>query len=508
MSKNDDGGRIVRPGTIVIALPFALAALGATGWWDASSTSAVAQVNSIVVARVSGVVFLRTPAQQTFTSLKGQRRVPAGTEVDVADGEVALRLSNGEQGNFYDGRFVIALPPERPPTVELLLSGGSFKVCHHGRSLAVAEKPRPPRRLWGKAKGKFRTRGRYSVTSVRGTTWLTEDSCDGTLTRVTSGNVLVLDLLKDRVVQVGAGKSLLTKAPVEYSIPAEKSAPVSITTSPDGNLWFTENDAGNIGRSTPAGNIIEFAVPGDTGPGDDEASSAPEDIVAGPDGNLWFTDANSPSVGRITRDGQITKFAVSSTTHGITVGPDKQIWFTESDGKIGRISTTGVVQEFDFSSEFPGDAARITAGPDGNVWFSESLANKIGRVTVGGSLTEFDLPTSDATPFGITTGPDGAIWFTESSTDQIGRITPAGAIMEFPLPTKNSVPLEIVLSADRNLWFTEQFGNNLGKMMPSGRVTEIPVPEVSSLPSGLTVDLRGNVWFTEVSGNNIGCARC
>ena len=46
------------------------------------------------------------------------------------------------------------------------------------------------RSLWGKDKGgKFRTHGRWSVASVRGTRWLTQDRCDGTLTKVTEGAV-------------------------------------------------------------------------------------------------------------------------------------------------------------------------------------------------------------------------------------------------------------------------------------------------------------------------------
>ncbi|MGH3131683.1 MAG: hypothetical protein ACRDNX_12775, partial [Gaiellaceae bacterium] len=72
-----------------------------------------------------------------------------------------------------------------------------------------AEKPKPVRRLWGSGTGSFRTRGRHSAATVRGTTWLVEDRCDGTLTRVTSGSVLVNDFVKKRQVVVSAGKSYL-----------------------------------------------------------------------------------------------------------------------------------------------------------------------------------------------------------------------------------------------------------------------------------------------------------
>ncbi|MGH3130998.1 MAG: hypothetical protein ACRDNX_09295, partial [Gaiellaceae bacterium] len=58
-------------------------------------------------------------------------------------------------------------------------------------------------------KGKFRTKGRYSSATVRGTIWLTQDQCNGTLTRVTQGSVTVTDFVTKRQVVVRAGKSYL-----------------------------------------------------------------------------------------------------------------------------------------------------------------------------------------------------------------------------------------------------------------------------------------------------------
>src|SRR5258706_4225506 len=54
------------------------------------------------------------------------------------------------------------------------------------------------------------------------------------------------------------------------------------------------------------------------------------------------------------------------------------------------------------------------------------------------TFTEFPVPTVDGGPWSITTGPDGALWFTESFANKIGRITTAGVITEFPIPTANS----------------------------------------------------------------------
>jgi hypothetical protein len=64
----------------------------------------------------------------------------------------------------------------------------------------------------GRARGRYRTRGRYSAATVRGTTWTVTDRCDGTLTSVTSGRVVVRDFRTRRNVTVRAHRSYLARA--------------------------------------------------------------------------------------------------------------------------------------------------------------------------------------------------------------------------------------------------------------------------------------------------------
>ena len=67
------------------------------------------------------------------------------------------------------------------------------------------------RKLWGEGKGAFRTSGKYSSATVRGTKWVVTDSCTGTLTRVKQGVVVVRDFKKRRNVTVRAGKQYLAR---------------------------------------------------------------------------------------------------------------------------------------------------------------------------------------------------------------------------------------------------------------------------------------------------------
>jgi len=112
--------------------------------------------------------------------------------------------------------FTILQKKARNSFMTLRLEGGNFRVC--GRSslstLATdAKRKRPVRKLWGNGKGRFTTKGRYSSATVRGTRWLVQDRCDGTLTRVRRGVVLVRDFRARKNVRVRAGQSYVAKAP-------------------------------------------------------------------------------------------------------------------------------------------------------------------------------------------------------------------------------------------------------------------------------------------------------
>jgi hypothetical protein len=71
-------------------------------------------------------------------------------------------------------------------------------------------------------------------------------------------------------------------------------------------------------------------------------------------------------------------------------------------------------------------------------------------VSAAPALTEFSLPNSNSNPNGITTGPDGALWFTEEGAfdqngnplgpSKIGRITTGGTITEFATPAAMHEP--------------------------------------------------------------------
>ncbi len=334
-------------------------------------------------------------------------------------------------------------------------------------------------------------------------------------------------------------RTMLSLTVTTFPIPlVEIVQPQGIARGSDGNLWFTENASGQIGRMTPAGAVTQFALPAVPPPAGSPAGTAsttpnPTAITAGPDGALWFTGIPG-EIGRITTAGVVTEFPVPAgtgstpvTPTAIAAGPDGALWFTVP-GEVGRISATGVVTEFPIpeipppAGSPPGTAGTqasltaITAGPDGALWFT-GVPGEVGRITTAGVVTEFAVPAipppagsspgtagTPATLDDITEGPDGALWFT-GVPGKLGRITTAGVVSEYATP--NFSPPEspfvtmITTGPDGNLWITGNTGNGgntaIGRITPTGTFTSFNVPGNFNTIGGLTSGPGGNVWFTE-----------
>jgi hypothetical protein len=149
------------------------------------------------------------------------RQIPVGSTVDTTNGTVRLTSAKdakgGKQvGHFSEGVFKIEQKKKQALTT-LSLTGGGLKSCGKklppGGSAKVTAARKKKRKLFSSVKGRFRTRGRNSTATVRGTEWRMTDSCAGTLTEVKKGSVDVRDLTKRKTIVVKKGHSYLAKPP-------------------------------------------------------------------------------------------------------------------------------------------------------------------------------------------------------------------------------------------------------------------------------------------------------
>jgi streptogramin lyase len=171
----------------------------------------------------------------------------------------------------------------------------------------------------------------------------------------------------------------------------------AITAGPDGNLWVagTRFDlqtgavlGGAIDRIGLDGSVTTFSLNG--------ADMSLTSIRPGPDGNLWFAQPDANQVGRITPAGQITLFPVptaGSQPRSIAGAPNGNVFFTEQgSGQIGEVFLTGTppapaaatatALATDVSAPSVGQAVRLTA----------TVTSAAG--TPAGSVTFFDGTTA------------------------------------------------------------------------------------------------------------------
>jgi virginiamycin B lyase len=300
---------------------------------------------------------------------------------------------------------------------------------------------------------------------------------------------------------------VLLAAPAQAAPTIEEFGPVptaaaglqDIVQGPDGNMWFTERNVGNIGRisGTNPGTIDEFPVAA--------GSSAPDIIVVGPDGALWYTQANG--VGRMppaNPAGAVFFSLGMSGPRGIAVGPDGNLWIADAtNNRVTRLSPAGTPLG-SIALPLGFNARGITLGPDGNMWIGGFTANSVARITTGATPTLDPLagfPVPAGTPIDVIGGADGNIWYAGQGTT-VGKVTPSGAATAF---TSQGVdPFGLTVGPDGAVWFAEFQAAAVGRVDAAGSTSHVTGMTAGAGPRYVAAGPGNTIWFTEETGNRVG----
>ena len=117
----------------------------------------------------------------------------------------------------------------------------------------------------------------------------------------------------------------------EFPLQSSVSAPSDLIVGPDNLFWGLWS--GGISKiTTSALYTITFAL----------TAQGAQSLTTGPDGAVWFLDNPGNKVGRVTTTGQFFEYTIptqGSQPWNMTLGPDQALWFTERGpgaNKIGR----------------------------------------------------------------------------------------------------------------------------------------------------------------------------
>jgi DNA-binding beta-propeller fold protein YncE len=212
---------------------------GTTFGQDVTFTTALAPLpgsptlgQSFNVAPVSGLVLVLINGH--LVPLTQLQQLPPGVTIDSLHGTFQLVTSTGGGGSAHDaaakgkraktqtGKFggaVVRLHqtkggPNRGLTTIMMVESAfkgapSQAICKAPAGDAHAAASKTIQLLHASAHGKFRTSGRYSAATVRGTSWTMRARCDGTLTHVITDSVVVTDFIRHKTIVLHAGQSYL-----------------------------------------------------------------------------------------------------------------------------------------------------------------------------------------------------------------------------------------------------------------------------------------------------------
>jgi virginiamycin B lyase len=209
-----------------------------------------------------------------------------------------------------------------------------------------------------------------------------------------------------------------------------------------------------------------------------------------------------------------TSYQISTGTpfpYGMCVGPDLRLWFCETlatanTGKIGAIDVfTGTITEYSLGDNH--EPMMICSGPDGNLWFTEGLGNHITAMDTSGNIIhQYDVPTGSSGPRGICVGPDGNIWFTEFNAGKIGKVTTGGSFTEYDCPDVDDTwtPFGICVGADNRLWFTGGYINYIGAMTTGGVGTAYAVTPAYVNLACICSGADDALYFAEFGASTMG----
>jgi copper transport protein len=177
----------------------------------------------------------------------------------------------------------------------------------------------------------------------------------------------------------------------EYPLPTESGGPFTLLLDAQGNLWFTESQAGKIGvLDTKTGEIKEFMP--------SSPLKSPEALFFDTEGNLWIAEHTGPGV---------VKFDTALETFEKISVPD--------------------------SNSLP---FGMTQDKYGNIWFAQHTVDKLGVYDpYNDNLIEVQLPTAESFTQFMSSDDMNNVWFVEQQGNKIGLVKITEASLQ-PIQTQ------------------------------------------------------------------------
>jgi virginiamycin B lyase len=285
----------------------------------------------------------------------------------------------------------------------------------------------------------------------------------------------------------------------EYNVPSG-SHPHDVAPAPDGTVWYTAQQSGELGRLD--------ALTGETHHIPLGAGSAPHGVIVGPDGAAWVTDGGQNAIVRVDAESEeVTVFPLNASYANLNTAAfdgSGVLWFTGQSGVYGRLDPgTGQVQVFD-APRGRGPYG-IAATPGGDVFYASLAGSHIVKIDLAtNEALMIEPPTPGQGARRVWSDSKGIIWVSEWNAGQLGRYDPGtGAWREWKLPGSNPSAYAVYVDWRDVVWLSDFGSNTLVSFDPATETFESwPLPSPNASVRQI-LGRPGEIWGAESGADKL-----
>ena len=335
-------------------------------------------------------------------------------------------------------------------------------------------------------------------------------------------------------------------AVTEWALPGSGRIPDAVLASPDGSVWFAEQEVPGVAHLYPGnGTLVEYAWPGFPTPEPPDCLDQAESSgIAFWNGMVWAADmyANNgvgavigvnPATGSTER---VNLTGQAAFPYWLAVGPHDDLWYTSDNitqypARLGRISPDLTVSAVDLIGVSKYDEpiqVDIVNSSLGLIAALDQVGTPKGGCVCTGHIYSFDPSVnSTSVPVSVVGGnytlvlpdsvsySDGRVWVAQHGASSVVSYDFAtGSWTKYPTSlvpwTYTTLPY-VIYASGSDAWFNEHYADKIALLHSgSGTLTEYSESDPpASNGSGIQNDISiapaaGGLWFTSLSGNYVG----
>lgn len=295
---------------------------------------------------------------------------------------------------------------------------------------------------------------------------------------------------------VAAAQPALAGVAIEvFELPAG-SGPHDVAPGVGGEVWYTAQRQGALGRLEPTTRKVEQIPLG--------RGSAPHGVIVGPDGAPWITDSGLNAIVRVDPTTRAVKTWPLPEGTGYanlnTAAFDKRgvLWFTGQAGFYGRLDPR--TEKLDVWPAPHGRGAYgITATPDGAVYYASLAGSHIARIdTSTGAAEVIRPPTPDQGARRVWTDSNARIWVSEWNSGQVSRYDPKdGTWQAWKLPGERPRTYAVYVDDRDMVWLSDFGANAMVRFDPTREAFDVFVSPRRNANVRQILGRPGEIWAPE-----------